>query len=147
MAECENVIGESGCIGVVLLNTQVGFVVKQTIQNMSRIPNRHVDDFGVERCVLIGNMGVESNARVAPITCVYFGRGFSAAPSPITLPIRRGGSSLTPSALRKGSGVENSRVRRVPYGRSHLGCARPQATKVWRGLCPDRPPPFSPVRD
>jgi hypothetical protein len=34
MAECKNVVGESGCIGVVLLNTQVGFMVKQTIQNV-----------------------------------------------------------------------------------------------------------------
>jgi hypothetical protein len=48
MAECKNMIGESGCIGLVLLDAQVGFMVKQTIQNMSRIPNGHVDDFGVE---------------------------------------------------------------------------------------------------
>ena len=54
MAECENVIGESGCIGVVLLNALVGFMVEQTIQNVSRIPNRHVDDFRVEGRVLIG---------------------------------------------------------------------------------------------
>ena len=86
-------------------------MVEQTIQNVSRIPNRHVDDFGVEERVLIENMGVESNARLVPITCVYFGRGFSVAPRPLMLPIRRGGSS---QCTRKGFGVENSRVRRVP---------------------------------
>jgi hypothetical protein len=41
----------------------------------------HVDDFGVEACILIGNMGVESNAQVAPIAGVYFGSSFSAAPA------------------------------------------------------------------
>jgi hypothetical protein len=59
----KNVMGESRCIGVGLLNTQIRFMVEQTIQNVSCIANRHVDDFGVKGCVLIGNRVLGSNGR------------------------------------------------------------------------------------
>src|SRR5258705_5877489 len=78
-------------------------MVEQAVENVSRIPNRHVDDFGVEGRVLIGNMGVKSDARITPVTRVYFGRSFSAAPSAIALSIRRGGSSLTPVCRERNS--------------------------------------------
>ena len=61
MTEHKNVIGESRCVRVVLFNTQVRFMLEQTIQNVSCIANRHVDNFGVKGCVLVGNATEEQN--------------------------------------------------------------------------------------
>ena len=69
VAESEDVIGEAGRIGVVLLDPQVGLVIEQAIENMRRIANGCVDDFGMEGRVLVGDVSVE----VTPGSLPYFG--------------------------------------------------------------------------
>ena len=56
------VIGGAGSVGVVLLDSQVGLVVKQPVENVRRIPNGGIDDLGMERGVLIGDVSVEGDA-------------------------------------------------------------------------------------
>ncbi len=67
MAQCKHVIGKSHRISKMLLNAQIRFMVEQTIKNMRGITNRGTDDLRVKWCVLIGDMGVEQNARLVAI--------------------------------------------------------------------------------
>jgi len=72
VAERKNVIGETRRFGVMLLNPQIGLMVEQAIENMRRITGIRGDDLGIERSVLVGDVGVKEHARliaVARLTC------------------------------------------------------------------------------
>ena len=60
-------IGEAGRIGVVLLDSQVGLVVQQTVQDICGVAHRGADDLDVERRVLIGDVRVKLYARFLAI--------------------------------------------------------------------------------
>jgi hypothetical protein len=64
VTESEDVIGEAGGIGVMLLDPQLGLVMEQAIEHMCRIANGGVDDLGMGGCVLIGDVSVEGDAGV-----------------------------------------------------------------------------------
>ena len=55
----EDVIGEARRVGVVFLDAQVGFVVEQTVEHVGRIAHSNVHDLGVERRILVGDVGIE----------------------------------------------------------------------------------------
>jgi hypothetical protein len=67
----EYVVGETSSVGVVFLNSQVGFMVKQTVENMRRIPNGGVNEFGVKWRVLVRDVSVKRHARIIPVACVH----------------------------------------------------------------------------
>jgi hypothetical protein len=46
VTESKDVIGEAGSIGVLLLDPQLGLVIKEAIEHMRCIANGGVDDFG-----------------------------------------------------------------------------------------------------
>jgi len=52
-------ISEACRVGIMFFDTQVRFVVQQTVEYVSRVANADVDDLDVERRVLIGDVGVE----------------------------------------------------------------------------------------
>ena len=80
----EDVVGEAGRVGVVLLDAQVRLVVEQAVEHVGGIAHADIDDLGVERRVLVGDMRVEQHARSLP----YFG---------LTLPP----ASARPPALKR----------------------------------------------
>ena len=57
--QCEHVIGEARRVGVVLLDTQVGFILQQTVEHLGRVAHADVHHLGVEWRILVGDMGVE----------------------------------------------------------------------------------------
>ena len=59
MHEGEDVVREAGGVGVMLLDPQVGFMMKQPIENVSGVSHADVDDLGTERCVLVRDVCVE----------------------------------------------------------------------------------------
>ena len=96
MAERENVIGESGRIGVVFLDPQIGLVVEKPVEHVRRIAHRGVDDLGVERRVLIRHMGVEQHARFIAIVGIAVSGRFAPAASTGPLAVGRAARSFTP---------------------------------------------------
>ncbi len=65
----EDVVREPCRVGVVLLDPQVGFVIQQAVEHVGRVAHADVHDLGVERRVLVGDMGVERPPGLLP----YFG--------------------------------------------------------------------------
>ena len=94
--ESEDVIGEAGGIGVVLLDPQLRLLIEQAIEHMRRIANGGVDDRPMEGCVLIGDVSVEGDAGIIPIFRVHLARRFAAAARAISLTIRRRSSAFAP---------------------------------------------------
>lgn len=60
-------IGKSCGIGVVLLYAKVGFMVRQAVEHVGRVPNADIDHLGVKRRVLVGNVGVKQPTRLAAV--------------------------------------------------------------------------------
>jgi len=96
VTESEDVIGEAGGIGVVLLDPQLGLVIEQAIEHMRRIAHGGVNDLGMEGCVLIGDMSVEGDTGVIPIFRVHLAGRFAAAARAVALTIGRGRGSFAP---------------------------------------------------
>ena len=67
MAEAEDVIREAGRIGVMLLDADVRFVVKKSVQDVGGVPGGGVNDSGVKWSISIRNKGVNERRRVRPV--------------------------------------------------------------------------------
>ena len=63
----EDVIGEAGRVGVVLLDPQVGLVVQQAVEHIGGIAHADIHHAGAERRVLVGDMGVEQPSRLTAV--------------------------------------------------------------------------------
>ena len=85
--QCKDVVGEAGRIGVVLLDSELGFVVEEPVEHMSGVAHIGVDHLGVERRVLVGQMGIEQDARLAAVFGVSVACGFPMAAGAKALPI------------------------------------------------------------
>ena len=71
---CKDMVSEAGRVSVVLLDSQIGFVIKRAIKNMRRIAHRCINDLRMGRRVLIGDViGIEQIAESAGVarTTVY----------------------------------------------------------------------------
>ena len=66
MHEREDTISKASCVGVMLLGPEIGFMVKQPIEDVDGVPHTNVDHMRTERRVLIGNVGIEELAGSAP---------------------------------------------------------------------------------
>ena len=80
MAERENVIGESGRVGVVLLDPQIGLVVEKAVKDVRRIAGIRGDHLGIEGRVLVGNVGVEKHTGLVAIAKINL-PGLLSAPA------------------------------------------------------------------
>ncbi len=67
MHKSENVVGEAGCVGVMLLDVQIRLVIEQTVEYIGGIPDADVDHLCVVRRELIGEMSVERPTRLSAI--------------------------------------------------------------------------------
>lgn len=83
----EDVIGEAGRVGVVLLDAQVRLVVQQPVEHVGRAGHADVHHLGVERRVLIGDVGVEQLSRFAAVLRVDVPGAFGLAARLETLPV------------------------------------------------------------
>jgi hypothetical protein len=80
VAEREDLVGEPGGVGVVLFDAQLGFVIQKAIEHMGRVADIGVDHLGVERRVLIGQMGIEQDAGLAAVFGVAVAAGRTRRP-------------------------------------------------------------------
>ena len=67
MHQREHLVGEAGRVGVVLLDAQVRLVVEQAVQHVGRVAHGGIDDLGMERRVLVGEVGVKRYARLLAV--------------------------------------------------------------------------------
>src|SRR3954471_1470879 len=65
---------------------------------MRRVSDRRADELGVERRVLVRDVGVERHPRVGAVPRVDLTAGIAEAASPIPLAVRRRGRPLAPVA-------------------------------------------------
>ena len=89
MAQSEDMVSESGRVGVVLFNPQIGFMIEQPIQNMRCIPHRGIDDFGVEGGILIGHVGIKRHAGIIAVFEIHLSGGCATSSGAIALSIGR----------------------------------------------------------
>gem|GEM_PF-4351258 len=89
MHQREDVIGEARRVGVVFLDAQVGFVVKQAVEHIGRVAHADIDDLGVERRVLVRDVGVERPSWAAAVFRVDVAGALGLAASAEVLAIRR----------------------------------------------------------
>lgn len=89
MHQGKDMIGETGRIRVMLLNPQVGLVLKEAIQDEGCVTRGGVDDRCVERRVLIGDMGIELHARLRSVTRIHQAAHVAAPTRAEVLPIGR----------------------------------------------------------
>ncbi len=85
----EDVISETRRVGVMLFDAQVGFVVQQAVEHVGRIAHADVHDLGVERRVLVGDVGVERPPWAATVFGVDVAGALGLAAGAEVLAIRR----------------------------------------------------------
>ena len=96
MHEGEEMVGESGRVGVVLLGRQVGLVIQQPVEDIGGVTVADVDEFAVEGRVLVRDVGVDEPAGLRPVLGVHMPGGFGFAAGPEPLPVGRGRGAITP---------------------------------------------------
>ena len=67
MTQGEDVIGESGGVGVMLFDAEVGFVIQQAVEHMGRVPHGCAYELGVEWGVLVRDVSIERRARLVAV--------------------------------------------------------------------------------
>ena len=82
-------------VGVMLFNSQIRFVIKQTVEHMRGITNRRTYDLGVERRILVGNVRVEQHARLIAVTCIDLPSATAVPAGAKVLPIGRRRNACT----------------------------------------------------
>ena len=88
MHQRENVIGEARRVGVMLLDPQVGLVVQQAVEHVGRVAHADVDHLGVERRVLVGDVGIESPSWTAAVLRVDVPRALGLVAGSEVLAVR-----------------------------------------------------------
>ena len=89
MHEGKDMIGEARRVGVVLLDAQVGLVVQQAVEHVGRVAHADVHDLGVERRVLVGDMGVERPPWAAAVFRIDVAGALGLAAGAEVLAVRR----------------------------------------------------------
>ena len=88
MHESEDVIGEAGRVGVMLLDAQIRLVVKQAIEHIGSMPDADVDRLGVVGRELTGEVGVERPSRLRAILWIDVAGALSLPSHFEALPVR-----------------------------------------------------------
>jgi hypothetical protein len=61
MAERKDMIGEACGVGVVLLDSQIGLMVEQTVENVRGVAGIRGDHLGIKGRVLVGDVGIKEH--------------------------------------------------------------------------------------
>lgn len=88
MHQAEDVVGEAGGVGVVLLDAQVRLVIQQPVQDIGRVAHADVDHLGAEGRVLVADVGVEGAAWVGAVLRVDVAGALGVAAGLKALPVR-----------------------------------------------------------
>jgi hypothetical protein len=67
VAQREDMLGGPGSVGIMLLDPEVAFMVEKPVNHMRGFACRGVDDFGMERRELIGDMSIKLHTRIVAI--------------------------------------------------------------------------------
>jgi hypothetical protein len=70
------------------------FVTEQTIEYLRGIPHGRIDELGIERGVLVRNMGIEGHPRIIAVARVDLSIGVAAAAGAKALPGKARGDVL-----------------------------------------------------
>ena len=87
--EGEEMVGESGGVGVVLPDFQFALVIQQPVKDPGRVAVADVDEAAVERRVLVADVGVDEPAGVVAVFRVHVPGGFGSAAGAEALPVGR----------------------------------------------------------
>ena len=79
VAESEDVVCRTRGIGRVFFDPQIGPILKQTVEDVGRVANYGVDDFGMGRHVLLGDMRLEVDSWPIAILRIQLAGCFAAA--------------------------------------------------------------------
>lgn len=74
-------------VRVVLLDVQTTLVMEKAVDDMGRFAGGRRDHLGVKGAVLIGDVGVEGNARFVAVMGIHIADSFAAAASTVELPV------------------------------------------------------------
>src|SRR3546814_9622273 len=96
MSPTKHVVGHPAGVGVVLLDGKACLMVQQAVQDVRRLAGRGGDHLGVERTVLVGDMGIERHAGLVTVTRVDVSDSLAAAAGPAALAVRRRGPAVPP---------------------------------------------------
>lgn len=88
MRQGEDVVGESGGVGVMLGDAEVGFVVEKPVEYIGCVADADVDEGGMEGRVLVGDMGVDQAPRSGTVFWVDVAGAFGSVPGFEALPVR-----------------------------------------------------------
>jgi hypothetical protein len=94
----EHMVGRATGVGEVLGDAQPATVGEQAVQYMGRLRRGGGDHLGVERAELIGDVGVECDARLRAVAGVDVAPGFAAPAGAKELAVRAGCASIAPEA-------------------------------------------------
>ena len=81
MHEGEDVIREACGVGIVLFDPPVGFMVKQTVEDIGGVAYSDVDDLGTEGRVLIRDVGIEELAGFGTVIGIDVAGALGFAPA------------------------------------------------------------------
>src|SRR5262249_14666089 len=87
MTQGEDMIGESGGVGVMLFDVEVGFVIQQPVEHMGGIPDVCAYELGMEWGVLVRDVSIERRARLVAVAGIDRPHCFSATPGLESLPV------------------------------------------------------------
>ena len=93
----KDVVSKAGRVGVVLLDAQVAFVVKQTIEHVGRVAHPHVDHLGAEGRVLVGDVGVKRTPGFGAVLRIDVTGALGPPAHLEALAVGRGGRPVAPS--------------------------------------------------
>ena len=67
MTQGEDVIGESGGVGVMLFDVEIGFVIQQAVEHVCGVPHGGANELDVEWGVLVRDVSVERRTRLVAV--------------------------------------------------------------------------------
>src|SRR6266568_8977588 len=83
-----------------LLNSQVRFMIEETIHHMWGVASGGTDHFHAVGTILIGKMGIKADSRLSAIAQVHLCYWTSPATDLKALPIRRGCGAIAPGSSK-----------------------------------------------
>jgi hypothetical protein len=96
--QTEEAIREPGGVGAVLLNAQVGLVIKEAVPNIGGILDADVDHLRAEGRILVGEVRVEHPAGIGAILGIDVSGALGTAAGFEPLAARRGGRAISPAS-------------------------------------------------
>ena len=133
--EPEHVVGHPAGVDGVLLDREPGLMVEEPVEHVRRLACGRGDDLGVERPILIGDVGVERHARLVAMAGVHRCDRLACASGEEVLSVRTRLGAIAPQLRQR------QRAMRVDQAGERLGVVGSEmcqscARASWRRLAP-----------